>query len=155
MAASTTATSTINTFLMKFDGVTAKPTSADVSKAKKLLDVKSVPAMGGEPDTLETTTLSDSIATSILGVQSNDIKQFTANYIASDFKKVKDLEGQNDIWWAIFLGVDSNGEPDGHDGIFVWQGGVTVSYNEGDVNAVREMTIYINCATAPEFLETA
>ena len=34
MAASTTATSTINTFLMKFVGVTAKPTSVDLSKAK-------------------------------------------------------------------------------------------------------------------------
>lgn len=151
MAASTTATSTINTFLMKFDGVTAKPTSADKSKAVKLVDIKSVPAMGGEPDTLETTTLSDSIATSILGVQSNDLKQFTANYISSDFAAIKELEGK-DLWWGVFLGAGSDGAPDGHDGIFVWKGSVSVALNEGDVNAVREMTIYINCATAPEVL---
>lgn len=151
MAASTTATSTINTFLMKFDGVSAKPTSVDKSKAVKLVDIKSVPAMGGEPDTLETTTLSDSIATSILGVQSNDLKSFTANYISSDFSAIKALEGQ-EIWWGVFLGAGSDGAPDGHDGIFVWKGSVTVALSEADVNAVREMTIYINCATAPEML---
>ena len=154
MTASTTATSTINTFLMKFDGVTAKPTSADLSKAKKVVDIKSVPAMGGEPDTLETTTLSDSVATSILGVQSNDLKPFTANYIASDFKAIKDMEG-TEVWFGVFLGAGADGAPDGHDGIFVWKGSITVALNEGDVNAVREMTIYINCATAPEVLETA
>lgn len=154
MAASTTATSTINTFLMKFDGVTAKPTSADLAKAKKVVDIKSVPAMGGEPDTLETTTLSDSVATSILGVQSNDLKQFTANYIASDFMAIKAMEG-TEVWFGVFLGAGADGAPDGHDGIFVWKGSITVALNEGDVNAVREMTIYINCATAPEVLETA
>ncbi len=152
MAASTTATSTINTFLMKFDGVTAKPTATDKSKAEKLVDIKSVPAMGGEPDTIETTTLSDSIATSILGVQSNDLKSFTANYISSDFSAIKALEGQ-EIWWGVFLGADSDGNPDGHDGIFIWKGSITVALNEGDVNSVREMTIYINCATAPEKLD--
>lgn len=149
MAASTTATSTINTFLMKYDGLTAKPTSADAAKAAKLVDIKSVPAMGGEPDTLETTTLSDSIATNILGVQSNEMKSFTANYIPADFKKLKALEG-TEAWFAVFLGADSDGNPDGHDGIFAWKGSLTVALNEGDVNAVREMTVYINCATAPE-----
>ena len=152
MAAATTATATINTFLMKFDGVTAEPTSADISKATKLLDIKSHPAMGGEPEQLETTTLSDDIETFINGVQSADTKEFTANYIPSAYQKLKALEGDESLWWGLFLGADSKGNPDGHDGIFVWQGGITTAFNEGEVNAVREMTCYISSGTKPKFI---
>lgn len=154
MAASTTPTATINTFLMKFDGVTAKPTAQDISKAKKVVDIKSVPAFGGEPETLETTTLSDNMEKFILGVQKNEMKEFKSNYTLSDYKKLKELEGKEDIWWAVFLGADGSGAPDGHDGIFVWQGGISTMLDEGDVNAVREMTSYISCSTAPEMLAT-
>ena len=153
MAASTTPTSTINTFLMKFEEVTAKPTKTDVTKAKKVVDIKSVPAMGGEPETLETTTLSDKMKQFILGVQSNDIKQFKSNYIPSDYKKLKALENDESIWWGVFLGADASGNPDGHDGIFFWQGGISTALDEGDVNAVREMTSYISCVTSPEMLD--
>ena len=106
MAASTTPTATINTFLMKFDGVTAKPTAQDISKAKKVVDIKSVPAFGGEPETLETTTLSDNMEKFILGVQKNEMKEFKSNYTLSDYKNLKELEGKEDIWWAVFLGAD-------------------------------------------------
>ena len=71
-----------------------------------------------------------------------------------DYKKLKELEGKEDIWWAVFLGADGSGAPDGHDGIFVWQGGISTMLDEGDVNAVREMTSYISCSTAPEMLAT-
>lgn len=154
MAASTTATSTISTYLMQFEGVTARPTSADVTKAKKVCDIKSVPAMGGEPETIETTTLSDEMQTSVTGVQSNDSKEFTSNYVYSDYKKLKALEGDESLWWGVFLGKDASGNPDGHDGIFTWQGGISSFLSEGEVNGVREVTSYISCATAVELLET-
>ena len=153
MAESTTATATISTYLMKFDGVTARPVKSDISKAKKVCDIKTVPAMGGEPETIETTPLSDEMQTTILGVQANESKEFTSNYVPSVYKELKKLEGDESIWWGVFLGKSAAGVPDGHDGIFTWQGGITSFLSEGEVNGVREVTSYISCATSVELMD--
>ena len=46
---------------------------------KKLIDIKEFPDLGGEPEMLETTTLSDSMQTYIAGIQSMDGLSFSAN----------------------------------------------------------------------------
>ena len=141
---------------MHFTGLTAKPTASDLTKAEMVCDVKSIPALGGAPEQLETTTLSSSVQTFVNGVKQLDQFEFTANYIKSVYRKINELEKKGSgEWWAVVLGADADGNPDGHDGIMVWQGGITCAMNEQEVNAVREMTIYISATTAPEMLADA
>ena len=78
------AISTYKIFLMK----------KSTSTYEKLIDIKEFPDLGGEPEMLETTTLSDNMQTYIPGVQSLDALEFTANYTKEDFTKLKALEGQ-------------------------------------------------------------
>ena len=63
------AISTYKVFLMK-------KTSETWSK---LIDIKDFPDLGGSPELLETTTLSDKMQTYIPGIQSLDALEFTAN----------------------------------------------------------------------------
>ena len=51
----------------------------------KLVDIKSFGDLGGSPEQLDTTTLSDKIKTSILGIQELDLMDFTPA-IAEDLK---------------------------------------------------------------------
>ena len=54
----------------------------------KLIDIKDFPDLGGAPEMIETTTLSDNMQTYIPGIQSLDALEFTANYTLNDFKKI-------------------------------------------------------------------
>lgn len=147
------ATSTINSFLYHFTGG-AKPTS--LTGGEKVDDIKKYPDLGGAPDTIETTTLSDSFQTSVNGVQKVDAFEFTFNYSPEGFQKLTDLSKKGEKeWWGVVLGADENGAPDGHDGVTVWQGGLSVYINGGDVNAVREMTAVISVGVAPTFFTPA
>ena len=69
-----------------------KDTSA--ASWSKLIDIKEFPDLGGDPDMLETTTLSDKMQTFIAGIQSMDGLSFTANYTLTDYKALKALEGK-------------------------------------------------------------
>lgn len=55
----------------------------------KLVDIKEFPDLGGDPEMLETTTLSDKMQTYIAGIQSMDGLSFTANYTLADYKTLK------------------------------------------------------------------
>ena len=52
----------------------------------KLIDIKEFPDLGGEPEMLETTTLSDNMQTYIAGIQSMDGLSFSANYDMTDYQ---------------------------------------------------------------------
>ena len=54
------------------------------STYEKLLDIKSFPDLGGAPEMLETTTLSDHMQTYISGIQSLDGLEYDANYTLAD-----------------------------------------------------------------------
>lgn len=148
------ATSTINSYLYHFKNATAQPTS--LATGEKLMDIKSYPDLGGAPETIETTTLSDSFQTSVNGVQSVDAFDFLANFVKAEYRKLKELENKgNELWWAVVFGADEQGNPDGHDGIVVWSGGLTAYISGGDVNGVREMHAVISVGTPPVMLEDA
>lgn len=63
------AISTYKTFLMK----------KETETWKKVIDIKEFPDLGGAPENLETTTLSDRMQTYIAGIQSLDALEFSAN----------------------------------------------------------------------------
>lgn len=116
---------------------------------EKLIDIKDFPDLGGAPEMLETTTLSDKMQTYIPGIQSLDALEFTANYTKEDFTKLKALEGQ-EIELAVWFGGTGEGAsltPTGSDGKFEFTGQLSVFPVGGGVNEVVDMTITIAPST--------
>lgn len=107
---------------------------------EKLIDIKDFPDLGGAPEMLETTTLSDSMQTYIPGIQSLDGLEFSANYTKADFARLKELEGKDESY-AVFFGTD------GADGKFEFNGSLSVFPVGGGVNEVVGMTISIAPST--------
>ena len=133
------AISTYKVFLMQ------KNTSA----WEKVVDIKKFPDLGGTPEMLETTTLSDKMQTYIPGIQSIDALEFTSNYTLADYKKLKALEGQ-DKEYAVWFGGTEAGDtvtPTGSDGKFKFNGQLSVFPVGGGVNEVVDMTITIAPST--------
>ena len=140
------ASSTYQTYLM-LGTTTGTPGAVSYGK---LLDIKSYPDLGGSPETLQTTTLSDPMHTNILGIQANDSMEFTCNYDATDYNTVKALEGAEQYLAVWFGGWDEEEQhfyPDEADAQFKFKGYVSVHANGGEVNAVREMTVTVAAST--------
>ena len=119
-------------------------------KWEKLVDIKSYPDLGGTPELLETTTLSDSMTTNILGIQSLDALEFECNYDLTEYTKLKAMENQ-DKEFAVWLGgTETAGvvTPTGVDGKFSFNGQLSVFVKGGGVNEVRAMTVSI-AASSP------
>ena len=133
------AASTYKTFLMIKEGGTYE----------KLIDIKDYPDLGGEPELLETTTLSDSMQTYVSGIQSLDALTFTANYDKEKYAELKELEGQKKDYAIWFGATEASGvlTPSGSDGKFEFSGQLSVFVNGGGVNEVRGMTITIAPST--------
>lgn len=124
-----------------------KDTSA--ASWSKLIDIKEFPDLGGDPDMLETTTLSDKMQTFIAGIQSMDALSFTANYTLPDYKALKALEGKQEDYAVWFGGTESAGTltPSGSDGKFSFKGELSVYPTGGGVNEVVGMAITIAPST--------
>ena len=116
---------------------------------EKLVDIKSFPDLGGSPELLETTTLSDGMATNIMGIQSMDALEFECNYTLADYTKLKALEGTTTDFAVWLGGTVANGvaTPTGSDGKFEFKGQLSVYVNGGGVNEVVNMTVSIAAST--------
>ena len=116
---------------------------------EKLVDIKSFPDLGGSPELLETTTLSDGMATNIMGIQSMDALEFECNYTLADYTKLKALEGTTADYAVWLGGTVANGTvtPTGTDGKFEFKGQLAVYVNGGGVNEVVNMTVSIVAST--------
>lgn len=117
---------------------------------KKLIDIKDFPDLGGTPEMLETTTLSDGGQTYIPGIDGNDALEFTANYTKDDYAKLlalKDKEQDFSVWFGgtVDKGVAT---PTGDQGKFDFKGKLSVVVNGGGVNEVVGMTVTIAPSTA-------
>ena len=137
------AISTFKVYLMKGE------TSGGTTTWSKLVDIKDFPDLGGAPEMLETTTLSDPMQTFIAGIQSLDALEFTANYTKTDFTTLKALEHATNKF-AVWFGATETGgvyTPDGEDGKFTFDGELSVFVNGGGVNEVVDMTITIAPST--------
>lgn len=119
------------------------------STYEKLIDIKDFPDLGGAPEMLETTTLSDRMQTYIPGIQSLDALEFTANYTKADFTKLKALEGVENSYAVWFGGTEEAGvvTPTGTDGKFEFKGQLSAFPVGGGVNEVVDMTITIAPST--------
>ena len=126
----------------------------NTSTWEKLIDIKSFPDLGGTPELIETTTLSDPMTTNIMGIQGLDALEFECNYTLADYTKedytkLKEMEGA-DKEFAVWLGGSEAGgvaTPTGEDGKFEFNGQLSVFVNGGGVNEVVNMTVSIAAST--------
>lgn len=107
----------------------------------KLVDIKDFPDLGGDPEMLETTTLSDAMQTYIEGIQSADALPFTANYDKADYDSLVELKGKEESY-AVYFGET------GTDGKWYIKGYLSVKVNGGGTNEVIGMTITITPSAA-------
>lgn len=119
----------------------------DPQSLTKKVDIKDFPDLGGAPELLETTHFSNPAQTFVLGIQSMDAMEFTANYTKSDYEAVL-ADANEKLYYALEFGID------GSEGVFEWQGEHTVWVTGAGVNAVVEMKIGIAPSTKPT-LKTA
>ena len=127
-------------------GISLMYKATDGDTYAKLIDIKDFPDLGGAPEMLETTTLSDSMQTYIEGIQSLDALEFTANYTKEDYAKLNALKGK-DEGYAVYFGEE------GTNGKFTFTGYLSARVNGGGVNEVIGMTISIAPSTPIESVE--
>jgi hypothetical protein len=123
-------------------GVQLMYKKASGSTYEKLVDIKNFPDLGGTPETIDTTTLSDSMRTSVPGIIELDILAFECNYVKEDFDRCKALDNV-ETEYAIYLGNDKAGS----DGKFYFKGKSVTFVTCGGVNEAVGMTVSIACTT--------
>lgn len=122
---------------------------------KKLIDIKEFPDLGGDPEMIETTTLSDKMQTFIAGIQSMDALAFTANYTLAEYKTLLALNGKTESY-AVWFGGTGEGStlvPTGTDGKFKFDGQLTCYPTGGGTNEVVNLNISIAPSTPVELDE--
>lgn len=137
------AISTFQTYLMHGTG------SGTSLTYKKLIDINTFPDLGGAPETIDVTTLSDRMRVFILGIQNSEMMSFECNYDSAKYEEIKALRGNTDMPFAIWFGSeDADGvKPDGHNGKFEFKGALDIYVSGGGVNEPVKMTISIAPST--------
>lgn len=133
------ATSSYKTFLMHKKGETYE----------KLVDIKDFPDLGGAPEMLETTTLSDSMQTYIEGIQSQDALEFNINYTLEIYETIDAMKGVETEFAVWFGGTEEGGKltPVGDEGKFEFKGYISIRVTGKGVNEVREAVLSIAPST--------
>lgn len=142
------AISTYKTFLMKGTG------SAGSLTYSKLTDICSYPDLGGSPERIDVTTLTQKMRTYIEGVQDTSSLEFDANYDETEFSTLSGLAGQTLDLSVWFGGTESGGTvtPTGTEGKFNFQGTLSVYVAGGGVNEAVKMKITVTPITVIEFV---
>lgn len=138
----TNETSSINTRLMT--------KNEEGTAWEEFIKVKETPDLGGEPETIDITDLTDRMERYVPGVQASEALSFTANYTPSAYAKCKAVEGQVKSY-AIWFGDPAVSAVDGTYGAFEFDGTLNVYVNGTAVNDAREMTVTITPSTEITF----
>lgn len=137
------AISTYKVFLMGKSGSTAE--------FAKICDIKGYPDIGGEPNMLETTSLSDNQQTFIAGIMQGSSMQFPANYTKEEFSTIKSTyaDGEEHEFAVWFGGTESNGvlTPTGSNGKMSFKGTMSMFLPGKGVDEVVEATLSIARST--------
>lgn len=141
------ALSTYKTFLMY-------KASASLEYSK-LVDIKNVPAIGAERNTIDVTSLSDDMEQMIPGIKRvGDGFQFTANYDQNTYYTIDQMGIDNEYDFAIWKGGTGSGgsvTPTGSDGKWSFKGHIAIGTSDGDVDAAFDMAITIFPTTPVTF----
>lgn len=114
----------------------AKKPDTGTATLAKMVDIKDFPDMIGDPNTIETTTLSDAAQTYISGIKQQDTLTFTFNYTKATWTAL----AANELTAYMF---ELRFGDAGADGIFKFEGQYTLGLSGGDVDSVVEATINI------------
>ena len=116
----------------------------DAATVAKVIDIKEFPDLIGEPNMLETTTLSDGAQTYIPGIKAMDSMAFLFNYTKESFAAVKADEGKPLFYELSF----SDGSK------FTWKGSHVATLPGKGVDEVVEAGITIAPSSVVEFSES-
>lgn len=144
------ASSTYKSFLMH---------STDGTTYTKVIDIKDYPDLGGTPETIDTTTLTDKMRTSVLGIQEAENFVFNANYDPTQFASLVTLATADETapsYYAIWFGgtevAGSDPTPTGDKGKFEFMGSMAQPFvTGGGVNEARSIQITIAPSTPVTF----
>ena len=140
------AMNTYMTFLM---------TSTNGSTYSDLVPIKDYPDFMNEVNTIDVTNLQNAMHTYIMGLlDTGGDMAFTANYTATDYQTVKNLDDGTEKYLAIYFGGTNSGgtiTPTGVDGIWKFKGMVKVGIVGKGVDEAREMTIHVVPSTDMTF----
>ncbi len=133
------AISSYKTFLM------VGTTNDQTTTYTKLIDIKDFPDLGGDPETLDTTTLSDKMKTYIMGIQDAESLAFTANYDWTEYQTLLPTVGVQKKYAVWFGGTENKGvlTPTGEFGKFEFEGQLSLKINGASVNEVVNLTLTI------------
>ena len=119
---------------LKYDSsATETPNWTDVC------DIKDFTDLGGAPDLLETTTLSDSAKTYIAGIKDQQAIEFTANYDEDDMDAIALMTGTKKF--QLWFGTN------GASGKFAFSGTISTYVVGAGVNEVVDMKIIVVLST--------
>lgn len=127
--------------------------AASGSNWEKLVDVTTSPATGGEPESIDITTLSDHTERKTDGIRKMDVMKWEALYTPTDYAKLVALRDEEHDY-AIWYGGTESGDtitPTGEYGSWSFKGRLNVYANEVSTNSPYGMTITIANTTAPVF----
>lgn len=142
------ATSTYKTFLMV--GSSSGSGSSATVNYSKLVDIIDFPDLGGSPEQIDVTTLSDKMRHYVNGVQEVDSMKFTANYDKTDYTNVKSHAGTVKPYSVWFGGTETSSgsvTPTGDLGKFDFTADLSVYITGAGVNAARQMAIDLALAS--------
>lgn len=125
---------------------------------EKLLDITSFPDLGGEPETIDVTTLSDAARVFIRGIQESESLTFGNNYTHEDYAKVNALSGSQEDYavWFGATGEPGSEVPTGSEGKFSFKGDISARIVGGGVNeAVGMQTTIIPSTIIKDETEAA
>ena len=112
---------------------------------EELIEIKSVPASGSEPEMIEVTTLKDQRKSYIPGRQDSPQQSFTFNRTAENYETVKAICDGTE---KEFLVVFSDGT-----GTYI-RGAANVYKNEVTVNSVQEATLIVTAVDIQDKTES-
>ena len=115
----------------------------EAASLTKVIDIKSFGDLGGTPNMLETTTMTDSAQTFISGILQNGEIPFTCNFNQTTYAAVKADAGKQ-LNYELALG-------DGGDaGVFEWTGEHRIRFLGKDVDNVLEAEVTVAPSSLPK-----
>lgn len=109
-------------------------------KWEKFIDITKYPQLGGEPEKIDVTRLTDTKKRYINGLEDSSSLTFDANYTKEGYTKVNALDTAESLeTFRLCFGDEL-----GTDGCFEWEGRVSVYIAEGESNGARKMHITIS-----------
>ena len=142
---------TIGTFLMISD---------DGTKYKILDDIVSYPDMGGSPNPIDVTNLSDGMMRNIMGLQQADLLEFPVALVPARFAVAKAVEASKATkHFALVMGGTVNDDmtitPTGSLGVLKWDGQLSARVTGEGVNGKRSAALTCSIASPMPFYQDA